>query len=342
MKKTLLMVAAALMAMSCNGGKFHVIGSYEPAPEDNTMVVMVDQTSGAVDTAYVKNGKFSFKGDADITTMKVILDPEHPGEDIFAEFIPEPGTVKVILGEVTQVQGGAITESYKAFTEEYNDLYAQYGQGTLSETEAGDAMTQLSKKTYEANKDNIVGLVVMQNLAYDLPGEELEAMLENAAPIVSEDPQIAKIRESKVAETATAEGKMFADFKGVSPDGKQVKLSDFVGKGQYVLVDFWASWCGPCKRELPNIKAVYEQYKDKGLTVLGVAVWDGDNTDSRTTMEQYDMKWDQIFAGDDHTPTDIYGIVGIPHIILFAPDGTVYKRNLRGENIIAAVSAVLD
>lgn len=73
---------------------------------------------------------------------------------------------------------------------------------------------------------------------------------------------------------ATAIGQKFTDFSGKAVDGSEVSLSDYVGKGTYALVDFWASWCGPCRAESPHVAQLYNEYKDKGLTVLGVAVWD--------------------------------------------------------------------
>ena len=147
----------------------------------------------------------------------------------------------------------------------------------------------------------------------------------------------------KEAELATAEGQPFVDFAGKTPEGADVKLSDYVGKGKWVLTDFWASWCGPCMREIPNIQKVYETFEGDDFMMLGIAVWDGDNTESVKRMEEKEMKWHQIFVGEDKTPTDSYGIVGIPTMILFAPDGTIYKRGdaLRGEGMITSVAEAL-
>ena len=99
-------------------------------------------------------------------------------------------------------------------------------------------------------------------------------------------------------------------------------------------------------REIPNIKKTHETLSGDNFTVLGLAVWErgGDNTASAEKMKTMEMTWPQIFMGADHTPTDSYGILGIPHLILFAPDGTIYKRgeDLRGENMLETIREIIN
>ena len=137
-------------------------------------------------------------------------------------------------------------------------------------------------------------------------------------------------------------GDMFIDFSVLqdpSNPGSVASLSDYVGKGKYILVDFWASWCGPCRREMPNIKSVWEKYHGDKFDVLSVAVWD-EPSDSATAAEELGICWNQI-VNAQRVPTDLCGIEGIPTLILFGPDGKIVARGIRGPEIGETVAACL-
>lgn len=148
----------------------------------------------------------------------------------------------------------------------------------------------------------------------------------------------AQEKAAQEAASKSAVGQMFTDFQA-EYDGKTYKLSDYVGRGKYVLVDFWASWCGPCKAEIPNLIKVYNQYKGDKFEVLGVATWDEPKATLRS-IEQMKIPYPQILNAQ-RAGSDAYGITGIPQIILFGPDGTILKRDLRGEQIEATIKELL-
>jgi len=156
--------------------------------------------------------------------------------------------------------------------------------------------------------------------------------------IQAEDARAELEKQSADALAKTSEGAMFVDFSA-EYDGKTQKLSDFVGKGKYVLVDFWASWCGPCRREIPNLINVYNKYKGSKFEVIGVATWD-EPDDTKAAIAELNITYPQIMNAQK-AGSDAYGIRGIPEIILFAPDGKIVKRGLRGSDIETEVKKCL-
>ncbi len=135
----------------------------------------------------------------------------------------------------------------------------------------------------------------------------------------------------------TQVGLKFKDF-AVEYEGKTTRLSDYVGRGNYVVADFWASWCGPCRAEIPNLVKAYDKYKDRGLQVVGIAVWDKPKATQRAVSEDANP-FPQIL-NSQKIATDVYGINAIPEIILFAPDGTILARGLHGELLRAKLAEV--
>ena len=359
MKKVLSIPALCILLFSscASNGTYVLKGTVKDslATLPGAAIIVTDMVSGAKDTVAIDNGQFTISGTADSQTCKQVMlsfiNAPAVKHKLYASFIPEEGTMKLDLDKQA-VKGGAINKKMqkyaaesKAMTDSLLVKYDGLKAGTMSEADfdaAEKALLNALTETVKANGDNYIGLDALKEIIYDIDLEQLDDILSGCADFIRNNSTVTRIRSLKVAEAASCEGKMFIDFNGATPDGRFVRLSDFVGKGKYVLVDFWASWCGPCRREVPNIRKAYNKFSGKGLTVVGVAVWDGDNSATRTAMKEMDIQWDQIFVGDDKTATDAYGISGIPQIMLFAPDGTIYKRDLRGEAICDEIAKVLE
>ena len=244
--------------------------------------------------------------------------------------------------EKTEKFNADVEKIVEAYREKISTLQAdttltseQFSEAAEEVTEnAQEQLNKLCIKTIKKNRNNSLGVEALKNVYYELDADELEELIASLGEENQKDEFVQKTKNSLSAKKTTAEGKMFVDFE---IDG--VKFSDYVGKGKYILVDFWASWCGPCKAEIPNIAAVYNKYAGENFDVLSVAVWDKPE-DTMAAASAHGVVWNQIINAQ-RVPTDIYGIDGIPMIMLFAPDGTILKRDLRGDDIEEAVKEAL-
>ena len=343
MRRNAILATLALMAMVACGGKGSATKLSGTAPEGETLVVKIGDPKDGEEIA-IPAGDFTVSIPTDKNTAVYILASD---KSFAGPFVADGSKLTLVQdGEtyvVTSDSPESLTSKLKAYKESINqltsDFYKKISENkdiTEEETnkladEIEAKMTDLSKKLYEENKDNYLGKEAVMDLFYSLKPEELEAMISGLAPEVAADEDIKKVSESLAAQKATAEGAKFTDFEVEQPDGTKAKLSDYVGQGKYMLVDFWASWCGPCRAEIPNIKDVYEKYHGEDFDVLSVAVWDKVE-DTQKALEEEQLPWPQIINAQK-VPTDIYGINGIPHIILFGPDGTILHRELRGKAI---------
>lgn len=363
MKKIFFALTVLATIVSCTDKTHYVVNGTisETDLTKGAIVVMTDMSDRSImDTAQIVEGKFTFKGNASDTTMKrIALVTENKMRNMnYCTIIPEGGVINVNLDSTDMVSGTPLNEAlskmnseigaiYAAYQEKYTELSKIYQGVELREalSSFGDSLTtvmdSINDNAYQANKTNAIGLSIAQGKAGSFETlADYDAFFADAADFVKNDARVVSARKTLEAQENTSAGKMFADFKGTDKNNNEISLSSYVGKGKYVLVDFWASWCGPCRGEIPNLVNIDKLYRSKGIVVLGVPVWDKrEETDK--AIAELGIKYDQIYVGDDKTPTDIYGIPGIPQIILFAPDGTIAKRDLRGETIEEAVKEAL-
>ena len=263
----------------------------------------------------------------------------------------------VACGQTAEEKVKAYEEAHEAMVTEFqtmmDSLSADQQKAQAYYEEFIEKYKEFNLKAAKKNADNEVAVQVLMNLYGMIDDEQVEAIISKMPEEMLQNENVAFFKKGLDARKATAEGMMFTDFtvehvygydRSIDPQPlkQEVKFSDYVGKGTYVLVDFWSPWCGPCRREIPNIQQVYEQYKDKGLQVLSLAVWER-KPQSHTieTAAELGMDWLHI-NNCGQVPTDIYGVDGIPHLMLIGPDGKILKRGFHGlEGIQAAVAEYL-
>ncbi|MBF1302635.1 MAG: AhpC/TSA family protein [Porphyromonadaceae bacterium] len=302
---------------------------------------------GASDSVQIANGRFTLeRAVAEDGLIVHLVIPRSYN----LSFIPEEGIIKADLAasgatgtplndehtQKSKYRKGLIEEArakLKSIRADKNldDKAKEEAQEKVSD-ELYAKIKPLAEADLKEHPNDAIGLIALQNLLgmEDVNVAKAEALLQQAGDRLRAEESITKMVARLRRVEATQAGAQFVDFEGVDDANKAVRLSDYVGKGHYVLVDFWASWCGPCRREIGHLKKVRDAYTDKGLVILGTVVWD-EMEDHLKAMKELEITWPQIFNKTE--ATELYGIAGIPQIILFDPAGKIVARDLRGEEI---------
>ena len=341
-------IALAVLAVAASAQSYTITGKAGEA-SNGKKAFLVDQNAAKIcDSCVIADGAFKFESkitgeklmevniDKSRRTKAVVLAAE--GTNAVVDFAARPAAVTdnggyndklaAIISTIVEKSNAINAKADQLMNEgkSREEVYAVIG-GDI------DALNNLYITAINENKDNILGAYVAAMTARQFyPGlkelDELIATVKYAGEMAA----IKTLREGYLKAEATQAGKMFTDFKGFTVDGKASKLSDYVGKGKYVLVDFWASWCGPCKGEIPNLIELQNKFGGEKFTVLGVNVWDEEEK-FKAALTEEGITYPQIYIPRDNkdNATEMYGIQGIPQIILFGPDGVIVQRDLRGQ-----------
>lgn len=326
--------ACALQAQSNYTVTLPVTEEYE-----NTMAYLYDWDNNVkLDSVLVTGGKVKFSGHLESPFIGRLMINGARGPI----FIAEEGDV--VLGPKGEGARTPLNAKMDVYTDRMKAIVTEFraiDQNDSTQMVKAEALQKeyeaIPKKAYEENKGSILGLYYFLQLAYDMDLAQLDAAIA-ADKMLGESKRVQAIRSNLLAKAETSEGKHYKDFT-VTYNGKQEKLSDYVKPGRYTLVDFWASWCGPCIRQTKVIKELYAKYKDKGLDVVGVAVWDEpDNT--LKAIKSHGLDWPCIINAQT-VPTDIYGISGIPCILLINPEGIIVSRDKQSQALIDDVDKAM-
>lgn len=335
---------AATLSLTCflaacgpQGG--YVIEGSSPRLADGKYVYVMDfATWEVLDSARTEESAVRISGDNmgsgaamlymgtslnsdDLTQISNILFLEK-GKISLAEFPPED--------EFFSFKGTPMNDDYLSLCTFDGDDDARYGEAV-----------RLIRKNR-----NALGCVLLTEMMSAFSKPQIMEMLEGYPEKMKGNPLLMQLQD--MLDRIKADLDMpYMDFSGSDTGGRMVSLSEIVGNPgtEYVLLDFWASWCGPCRKELPNLKAAYEEYRDRGFDIFGVS-FDSSRDKWLRTVSDEDMSWPNIIAEDGATRDSgiwqAYGLNGIPwNYLIDAESGMIVAKNLRGEDLPEKLAELL-
>lgn len=325
-KKFSMLLALVALAWSAQAGNYKITVNFPDASQAGKKAYLTSFDTGSrLDSAIVKGKRATFQGTVEgscFITLSVGADR--------CSMVLEDGNVQVDWSSM-MATGAPLNEALNKFGDE------------MQRAKTSEEYFALLLEFYKQNRENALGVYAYYSylMGQDYSLAQLDSALSAAPASYRAMKRFQGMVASAQARERTAVGQMMTDFTVKGDDGHEYKLSDYVGKGAYTLVDFWASWCGPCRREIPKIKKYFEEFNGKGMTFLGVAVWDNP-ADTRKAMKAMSLPW-PVIVGDKKIkePTDIYGINGIPHIIIFDPKGRIVSRGLLGDELAAKIHELM-
>lgn len=357
MKKMLFSMAFAALALGVSAQQYVVKGKATPG---QSVVYYRNLQSNNVDSVKVgKDGTFTLQGDAQQQPFLQLSEQRDLNNSLVAVL---DGTVTVDLPTSTvsgttenallnntqsvvakKVPGIiALVSQLKQYqaegkvgTPEFKALADQYEQ-------AVKAVGTLVKKSLKDHPEAVSNAPLFYLYGSLLEEEEIQALIASKAACFSTpllQPLVDQFAHRAEAMKSHQPGSQFKDIALQTPQGATKRLSDYCGKGNYVLVDFWASWCGPCRAEMPHVKALYEKYHSKGFEIVGVSL-DNDKAAWTGAIQRMNLTWPHLsdLKGWQSEAAALYGISSIPATLLIDPQGKIVAFGLRGDQLDAKVA----
>lgn len=260
-----------------------------------------------------------------------------------------------------KVSGSVVNDEFKSLQDKLDELDKQgteFFEKSKAAEKAGekasaDSLMALAENTFaaidaqqkeyiKANPASYISPYLLSRVHYEMEAEELESFLSALDSKLDSMPTVLTLEERVRKLQSVAIGQIAPDFTMNDLNGNPVKLSDIYSKNEYTLVDFWASWCGPCRRENPNVVATFNQYKNKGFGVFGVSL-DTDKAKWEKAIADDQLAWPHVsdLKGWKNDAAALYSVNSIPANLLLDKTGKIVGRNLREEKLPATINGLL-
>lgn len=362
MKKIIYLLPILAVLFTGCSDKNTVIGKFSNADNDGKQIVLFESNGlnapTAIDSTIVKNGSFSFnRKPTDNPTVAILqIQNAAPNSQNVIPYINENGSIEITIDSLTTIKGTPMNDAYQKFINEVVSVdkkiqslsmeASSIQDQTLLEPyikQFGDLQNQISQTAYDYIKSNItnkVGEASLLNYASLLSEAQFNELLALTSPDFQKEIS-PLLQQNQQEETAFVE-KNYINVTGNTPDGKKISLSDYVGKNKVVLIDFWASWCGPCIKEMPHVVEAYDLFKDKGFEVVGISL-DDEKSDWVEAIKKLNMTWPQMsdLKGWESELSAPYHVKSIPFTLLVDQNGKIIGENLRGTDLINKIEEVL-
>ena len=349
MKIALIRAAAAAVLCSCASKNQFVIEGNVAGTND--VVYLLDKKRTPLDSATVENGAFRIKGVADTPSVAYLADARDMQGTFATMVILEPGTItvadnaenpqfKLVSGTVSNDANKAYSEAGMALTKEYRNPETSDERRSAIEKE----YEALTDKALEQNLSNFFGAMLLSQQSYGMGGQELLDMIAKFPAELQQTELLTTLKTTAEQKLKTDIGQPYIDVVQNDAQGKELSLKSVVEnpENKYVLLDFWASWCGPCMGEVPHLKKTYEEFHKKGFEIFGVS-FDSKAEDWTEAVEKNGMDWIHVSAlsGFDNQAAEDYAVRGIPSNFLIDSEGKIVAKDLRGDELYEKIAELL-